>query len=493
MTFKATESAACGGCVNGPTMLATSVLDHRMVLALSSAQTTLWDQLRYAGDPSQFLWILPVSDASTIEVAVGTNAFVNGIDAFSAPTIVGPGVVCGRDNTVSYVVARSTVNAPAGSFAEVPTERVVLGDARRAAVGPYATEVVRSREQGLATWLRARRFAVDSSNEAAIAHYESMRFDFLVVQFRPGVSVQQIQPIRVSTRGYNPVLPLRFIALGAGDSVGLSLMVLAPTAMVPEGWDSRTLDSSALVWDFGQGTSNYRSLLGSASALGTAWVVESVSQPARMESILAFDATQPARARSLPSRGVIPADCPFPEEAGEPIRGPDVDGATDPDAASAWDAAEALDARREPEDPTSAPDAAAPDAGHDPDAGDPRCQPVVSTTPNPIGPIASDTQLLSAMIERLVVVTRLHLRVNPRGLDRDLRLTPTLAALDAPPVRLASQGLGGRCSPQPFSWPMRQGWQCTTPASRTHDTSTPALMAVTLACALASRRRAARA
>jgi hypothetical protein len=48
------DAAACGGCFGPPTEKNDVVTDHRMVLSVSPQQTTLYDQIRYSGQPSAF-------------------------------------------------------------------------------------------------------------------------------------------------------------------------------------------------------------------------------------------------------------------------------------------------------------------------------------------------------------------------------------------------------------------------------------------------------
>ena len=59
---------ACGGCFHGPpapTETETVITDHRMVFSVSPAQTVLWDQIRYAGNPAEFAWVLPIKPGAT--------------------------------------------------------------------------------------------------------------------------------------------------------------------------------------------------------------------------------------------------------------------------------------------------------------------------------------------------------------------------------------------------------------------------------------------
>ena len=76
-TLLETEALACGGCF-APPENPTVVTDHRMILSVSKAQTTLYDQIRYQGDPGSFAWVLPI--AGTVEVGLSSDALFGVLD-----------------------------------------------------------------------------------------------------------------------------------------------------------------------------------------------------------------------------------------------------------------------------------------------------------------------------------------------------------------------------------------------------------------------------
>ena len=47
---------ACGGCFR-PQQVVSAVNAHRMVFSVSQAQTILWDQFTYSGNPQDFAWV----------------------------------------------------------------------------------------------------------------------------------------------------------------------------------------------------------------------------------------------------------------------------------------------------------------------------------------------------------------------------------------------------------------------------------------------------
>ena len=88
-TIDPRDASACGGCFVPPVQTErTVVTDHRMAFAISTQQTVLWDQIRYAGDPREFAWVLPVRPGSKIELS--TDAWFAALDASTQPVSAHP-------------------------------------------------------------------------------------------------------------------------------------------------------------------------------------------------------------------------------------------------------------------------------------------------------------------------------------------------------------------------------------------------------------------
>src|SRR5271154_7599418 len=77
----AREAAACGGCFHPPTQTVSDITDERMLLSVSTLQSTLYDQLRYTGSPSNFAWVLPIH--GTVDVGLSADVLFDSIDALT--------------------------------------------------------------------------------------------------------------------------------------------------------------------------------------------------------------------------------------------------------------------------------------------------------------------------------------------------------------------------------------------------------------------------
>src|SRR3954468_19226808 len=87
-----TEAAACGGCFHPPTQVASDITDERMLLSVSTKQTTLYDQIRYSGNPSSFAWDLPIH--GTVDVGLSADVLFGSIDTLTATQITPPPQNC---------------------------------------------------------------------------------------------------------------------------------------------------------------------------------------------------------------------------------------------------------------------------------------------------------------------------------------------------------------------------------------------------------------
>lgn len=286
---------ACGGCFHEPPSTTaverpSVVTDHRMVLALSATETTLWDQIRWAGNPDDFVWALPLTNVLRARIAIADDDFLNGLDRATAPAIKAEFPSrCVRDPVTGANVTSGPVTREEVQLAVRPIVRSADPDAPvdggpsvipEATVGPYQTVLLdgRSRGQHLDEWLPANGYAIPEGGRAAVAHYTALNAGWVVLRLRPGEGVSRMSPVRIALDGYQPTLPLRMIASGAGDSVGIALLVASNGAMRETGLPESRIDPSALTWAAGAPMSNYGNLFQQSLGLISrpSWVTESV-------------------------------------------------------------------------------------------------------------------------------------------------------------------------------------------------------------------------
>jgi hypothetical protein len=293
VAFAETRAEACGGCFHPPDPeRPTVVTDHRMVLAVGRGESTLYDQIRYTGNPREFAWVLPI--AGEVEVGLSSDGLFAGLDAISQTEIFGPPRNCPSrplDCGGSGACGASFASASAGDFSGESTGNEVTVT-RREVVGPYETVQLQSKDPGALTkWLGDNGFVLAEDVRPIVEQYVRENFNFLALKLRPSASVQSMRPVRVTSKGPSIVLPLRMVAAGAGASVGITLFTMAEGRYEPQNFPFFQIAAEDVSWDWTgtapttgpatssttDGQSNFRDVRKSKSDAfgGRAWEVES--------------------------------------------------------------------------------------------------------------------------------------------------------------------------------------------------------------------------
>lgn len=278
--FSPRDAAACGGCF-GPSQTVTVVTDHRMILSVSPQQTTLYDQIRYQGDPASFAWVLPI--VGTVDVGLSADVLFASLDAITQTTIRSPPrqcagpPYCGSNERDSF--------GATSDAAAAPNDPDVIVN-KRETVGPYDTVQLSSKNPAaLDSWLSTNGFNVPDDIKPVIAQYVTEGFDFLAMKLIPGQGIASMRPVRVTTMGASPVLPLRMVAAGTGATVGITLWIMGEGRYEPSNFPSFYIPTSDLIWDWATSSSNYTELRTQKTAElgGAGWETESSTQVSRYE------------------------------------------------------------------------------------------------------------------------------------------------------------------------------------------------------------------
>jgi hypothetical protein len=478
-----------------------------MVLSISATRSTLWDQIRYSGDPSQFIWVLPIRSARDVEVGLADNAFVDALDQVSAPVIQGL-AFCNRATGMSGGLSGgSSGSAGCGApFSFNPSmmrgsDGSSLSGSGARVVGPYSAQVVSSRTTPLAQWLPREGLMVPANTLAAIEHYDSLSFDYIVLRMRPGAGVRQIQPVRITYPGATMALPLRMIVAGTADSVGLELLVLSTSRVEPVNFAASAIGDGLLQFDFATMRSNYAQLLAERLDGRTSnWLIESAA-PIVPNNFSFFasgvSATTSANSLSL-DRMTMPVapsnDAGSDASAVWPPQDPDMHGPSDVLSPPNDSPSEPEDALNPPEqdgaispDPDAmAQDAETQDAETQDDSAVLEAQDAPSPAPEYDVPDPAPMMRRDPFVDMRyafgdfrgapIVLTRLRARLAALALDRDLQLQMTNGAM-IPVLRETSNVLNVPCTAMPMTFATtptpRGGCGCRAPAQSAQRWFTP--------------------
>ncbi len=265
-TTGAPRAAACGGCV---AQVTSDITDERMLLSVSPQQTTLYDQIRYAGNPGSFAWVLPIK--GTVDVGLSADVLFASFDALTATTVAQPPTGCPGPPAEC---------AGLGSFdgAVFDTDAGSVSVTKAENVGPYATVQLHATDSSvLATWLSDNGFQIPAAQQPIIDAYVKEGFDFLAMKLLPNQGIQAMRPVRITSTGANLSLPLRMASVGTGATVGITLWVVSQGRYEPQNFPSFRIQDAELVWDFDTSQSNYTTLRAQKEAAmqNKAWEIES--------------------------------------------------------------------------------------------------------------------------------------------------------------------------------------------------------------------------
>lgn len=263
---------ACGGCFAPPEAI-TSVESHRMVISLTPQRTTLWDQIRYTGNPQDFVWVLPVP-SSTASIEISDSLFFDEMEQFTQPVILAPPLPpldCApppweNDNAWSGAQDGAPLAADAG-----------VTVFREETVGPYETVTIGSESAtALQDWLVAHGYNVPDATLSTIEHFVRRKNVFVALRLSPGLGVQAMQPVRVRYPGYMATFPLKMVTVGASGVLELTLWVIAEQRYEAKNYATVTVPRDKLVWDWNRQLSNYKEMFDAVidQAGGRAWVTE---------------------------------------------------------------------------------------------------------------------------------------------------------------------------------------------------------------------------
>ena len=292
-TLAERSASACGGCFHeppppqAPNETPSMITGHRMILSISSKQTTLYDQIKYTGNPKTFAWVLPIS--GTAEIGLSADIVFSTLGSMTENVVIAPPMNCPAPPTGSCDTQRggfggaednasTSAGSPSPSFdasaAPVPPPVTVT---KEETVGPYETVQLHSTDpMALNDWLTTHGFTIPADVKPIIAKYVGEHFDFLAMKLVPGQGVQSMRPVRVTTAGAAPVLPLRMVAAGTGATVGITLWVIGEGRYEPQNFPFFQIGADELLWDWKTSSSNFNELRAkkTTDSAGRGWEVE---------------------------------------------------------------------------------------------------------------------------------------------------------------------------------------------------------------------------
>ncbi len=249
---------ACGGAffASADRYETVAVRGHQMAVSISKKQTVVWDRIEVTGNPSELAWVIPAHRGAKLELsseqwfnALATTTQASIRRAGEAGGGSGGGGGCGSSSDDS--ASQSAQAAPGGG------DVTVVG---RTNVGPYDVATLRANAPGsIRSWLLEHAFNIPDDIGPVLDEYTSEGFDFIALRVRPGAASVGLQPLRLTTPGADPTLPLRMSRAGVRGSSALTLFVLGEGRYRVQGFEEVAVDRAKLA--FGPDGSNYEAVV----------------------------------------------------------------------------------------------------------------------------------------------------------------------------------------------------------------------------------------
>ncbi len=276
------EAQACGACFVPPDEN-TQVTGHRMIFATSMQQTTLYDQISWAGSPESFSWVLPIH--GQVDVKLSADALFAFLGAQSAVQVFPPPLNCpGPPEGCEYPSegdydSGGGGSGGAGSTSTQTTTGVTV--ISQETVGPYETVQLKSDDPtALQTWLADHGYVVPADVQPVVNAYQEEGFDFLAMKLVPGQDVTSMRPVRITTQGAGLTMPLRMVAGGTGAITPITLFLVSEGRYQAKNFPNLEVDPSTLVFHYADYSSNYEPLIKAMfeGSGGAGWLTQFASQ-----------------------------------------------------------------------------------------------------------------------------------------------------------------------------------------------------------------------
>jgi hypothetical protein len=239
------------------------VVEQRLALSASNGRVALWSQVQLAGTTGEVGIVLPVADGAQLDW--GSRAFFESLEVATAPRIVPPSNAPGCPGQEPEKVAHVAGDVQ-GSATLEPIETAILDDAA-----------------AVTTWANQNGLVISTGLSVALQTAGPVRF--FVARFSAPNGTALTKALRVVTPGALPSYPL-VLTQAQSQPVDVVLWSTGPGRATVEG-TAVVVDTSDLIFDVGNVTSNYDELLASALGSQGSFVYQASSHEALRDTLQA--------------------------------------------------------------------------------------------------------------------------------------------------------------------------------------------------------------
>ena len=293
-----THVARACGCLSPPDPTVTpgeyavNQSGEQIIFEVEPGWVTAHVLIRYAGNPAQFAWLIPVPEVPDLSISP-VSAF-GLLDQATAPTVsVGTEDLCPQSPWECHYDPPSGGGCGNSDVAFAPSGGAALGDAgvgtssdaggtspvtviNTQTVGDYQTVTFSASDAAAATqWLQTNGFIVNSTTSMYMESYIQANMVFVAAKLVPGAGVNAIKPLRMRYRAAYPSIPLILTAVAAQPHLTVTAFIFGDQPFQPMGNPVVTIPTARLARD-PNGRLNYPMVLARAvdDAGGNGFAIE---------------------------------------------------------------------------------------------------------------------------------------------------------------------------------------------------------------------------
>ena len=295
-----TPIAEACGCLSPPAVTegdyAVNQSSEQIIFEVEPGWVTAHVLIRYAGDPAQFAWIVPVPEVP--ELAISPVSAFGLLDKLTAPDVTvnvenicpisewqceyHEPLSCGNRGLLGEASddnAGGGAGAGADAGASAPESPVTVINEQ--VVGDYQTVTFRASEASAAVqWLRDNGFIVNQTTSIYMETYINANMVFVAAKLIPGGGTKAIKPLKLRYRAAFPSVPLILTAVAAEPHLTVTSFIYSDKPFRPMGHPVVEINPVRIARD-GSGRINYPMALARAvdEAGGDGFAIEFRGQP----------------------------------------------------------------------------------------------------------------------------------------------------------------------------------------------------------------------
>ena len=216
-------SSACGGffCQNTPIDQSA----ERIIFTVNGDGTlTAIVGIGYEGNAEDFSWVVPVPSPPELDVA--ETASLDVLQQWTEPQFILP-----EPTPCAGIFSGHPDRGGGGLYTE------------KGSVGPYDYVVIGGRDvDELVTWLRDNGYRVEPEMEPIIGQYIEEGMLFLAMKLSQDAEVGDIQPVVMTYKSEQPMIPLRLTAIAATDDMPVLVWIFGQAQYTPVNYAAVTPD-----------------------------------------------------------------------------------------------------------------------------------------------------------------------------------------------------------------------------------------------------------